>query len=104
VSRPGVVGIYIGSGVSAKTREGFCSVTVQLSDGKAYVGQLTPEEVRSMARDWFEAAEGAVHDAAVFASLTKDMDLAEETAAAFIRELREHRQDKDTMTPPPEPT
>jgi hypothetical protein len=102
VSKPGVTGIYIGSGVSARTEDGFCQVTVQLTDGRVFEGQLTPEEVRSMARDWFEAAEGAVHDAAVFKKLTRDLGLEAEGAAVFIGELREHRQDADSMVPPPE--
>ncbi len=99
--RPGLSGIYIGSGVSGKTHEPFCHVTCQATDGTFCEGQLDPDTVRRMAYDWLEAAEAAIHDAAVFDLLTKDMSLPEGKAALFINELREHRQDADKMTDAP---
>lgn len=100
--KPKLEGIYIGSGVSARTREPFCHVTVQLSDGSVHEGQLTPDEVRKMAGDWMVAAEASVHDAAVFQLLTKDMDLDEEVAAAFIAKLRDHRHEEWVDIPEPD--
>lgn len=99
----GVKGIYIGSGVTLEGKP-FCHVTVQMDDGTLSEGQLDPPTVRQMALDWLEAAEGSIHDAAVYKSLTEQMDLKPEVAAAFIGDLRNHRLDSHLMTEPPEPS
>jgi hypothetical protein len=97
----GVEGIYIGSGVTVEGKP-FCHVTVQMADGTLSEGQLDPDTVRKMALDWLMSAEAAVHDSAVYKALTESMEIAPETAAVFIADLRNHRTDADTMTEPPE--
>lgn len=99
--RPGLAGIYIGSGISQKTEEPFCHVTCQSTDGVFCEGQLTPQEVRQTALDWLEAAEAAIHDAAVY-KLLRSTGMEAKMAAHFISTLREHRQDVDKMVDIPE--
>lgn len=101
-NRPGIEGIYIGSGISARTEQPFCHVTVQSEDGQMWEGQIEPDVVRRMAFDWLEAAEAAIHDAAVFKMLTTKLSVPEEGAAAFIADLRDYRQDAHTMTDIPD--
>jgi hypothetical protein len=99
--RPGLTGIYIGSGISVKTREPFCHVTVQATDGTFCEGQLDPVTVRRMAFDWLEAAEAAIHDAAVFHMLlAKGAD--EGIASGMVAAIRDFRQDAGRMTDAPE--
>ena len=102
MSKNQLEGIYIGSGVSAKTKEPFCHVTCQTTDGTFIEAQLDPESVRRMALDWLEAAEGAIHDAAVYKMLCERMNVGDHEATMFIGELREFRQDKDRMIDVPE--
>lgn len=102
MARPGLTGIYIGSGISSKTEQPFCHVTVQSTEGTYCEGQLDPETVRRMALDWIESAEAAIHDAAVYQLLRQRGQMDERSAAAFINELREYRQDADRMTDAPE--
>ena len=78
--------INIESGVSMFTGEGFCTIAVN----HKRIGQLTPQEVRTMALHWLEAAEAACSDAAVYAQLRKT-GLDANTAGAFIQSLRDHR-------------
>jgi hypothetical protein len=99
--RPGLTGIYVGSGISQKTGEPFCHVTVQAEDGTFCEGQLDPETMRRMAFDWLEGAEAAIHDAAVYQMLRKLGGMDEGTAVRFIAELREYRADASRMTDPP---
>jgi len=99
--RPGLEGIFIGSGISAKTQRPFCHVTVQAENGRFCEGQLEPETVRRMAFDWLEAAEAAIHDAAVYKMLREKMDVPDGTAARFIAELRDYRADEDRMVDEP---
>jgi ribosomal protein S16 len=99
-------GIYVESGISGRSREPFCRVAVQYAErgsGKVLeaVGQLTPQEVRSMARQWMEAAEAAIHDASVFHLLIDEVGLPESGAASFVASLRAHRADADEMTEGP---
>lgn len=81
--------IEVLSGVSAFTREGFCTVVV---DGR-HAGQMDPNEVRTMALSWLEAAEAAESDAMVLAELTSEdgMGLDDQVALAFIGALRRRR-------------
>jgi hypothetical protein len=82
--------IEVGSGVSQSTRQGFCTIMI---DGRG-VGQMEPNEVRTMALHWLEAAEAAEMDAMVLAELTAadGLDLADETALGFIVALRARRE------------
>lgn len=79
--------IEIESGVSAFTGKGFCQVRI---DGKP-VGQLDPEQVRTMALHWLSAADAAESDAAVFAEL-KIIGIDEQHAGRFIAALRHRRE------------
>lgn len=78
--------IEIESGVSPFTGKGFCQIRV---DGKP-VGQLDPEQVRTMALHWLAAADAAESDAAVFAEM-KTLGLEDKTIGGFISALRERR-------------
>lgn len=82
--------IEVLTGVSAFTREGFCTIVV---DGRP-AGQMEPNEVRTMALQWLEAAEAAEMDAMVLAELTASdgMGLPDSTALAFIVALRRRRE------------
>jgi hypothetical protein len=102
---PGMPGrptnIEVASGVNSQGKP-FCHVMV---DGKPR-GQLTPNEVRSMAMQWLEAAEAAEHDSALLRWATtvgrdgtSPLDL--ESASALIAELRQFRGDDHTSTVPP---
>lgn len=78
--------IAIESGVSAFTGKGFCVVSV---DGKT-IGQLEPQEVRTMALHWLTAADAAESDAAVLAEL-RAIGIEDAQAAGFISALRKRR-------------
>ena len=54
------------------------------------LGQLTPDEARTMALHWLEVAEAADQDAAVV-RLIRKMELPDELAGAIVTELREGR-------------
>jgi hypothetical protein len=100
--RRGLSGIDVASGVNVKG-EPFCHVAATAEDGLELLGQLDPFEVRRMALGWLEAAEAAVHDAAVFRELVETLELAPSTAAVFLEGLRRHRGDSTTSTRrPPE--
>lgn len=55
---------------------------------------IEPAAVRIMALGWLEAAEAAIHDAALFRILTTKVDVDPGVAAGLIRDLREHRADR----------
>lgn len=83
--------ISVESGV---TKEGkpFCVVAV---NGEV-LGHISPDEVRMMALGWLTAAEAAEGDAAVFVGLQKiGLDLM--TTGAFIKDLREWREETKTL-------
>lgn len=79
--------IEIESGVSLFTGQGFCQISL---DGKP-IGQLDPEQVRTMALHWLSAADAAESDAAVFAEL-KIIGIEPEQAGRFIQSLRHRRE------------
>ena len=81
--------IYITGGVNPKGKP-FCQI--EWGTKKA---QLDPDDVRTMALHWLEAAESAEHDAAVFNELHEGMGLDIEPAAAFIYILRGRRLRRD---------
>lgn len=99
--RKGLSGIDVASGVNQQG-EPFCHVMASAVDGTQLLGQLDPFEVRRMALGWLEAAEAAVHDAAVFRALRDDMELESEMCARFIGELRRHRGDSTASTLKPD--
>jgi hypothetical protein len=107
-----LAGIYVESGVSHRTREPFCRVSVQGATRPPpgvtavtleLVGQLTPLEVRTMALQWLAAAEAAIHDAAVFALATTKLGMDERMAGQLISQVREHRADAYLMGEPDGP-
>lgn len=62
--------IDVEDGVSATDGLPFCLVRAEALDGSVVmVGQLRPDEVRTMALDWLGAAEAAESDAGVAALL-----------------------------------
>jgi hypothetical protein len=97
----GLTGIDVASGVNIEG-EPFCHVTATSEDGLELLGQLDPFEVRRMALGWLEAAEAAVHDAAVFRELVSALGVAPSTAAGFVEALRKHRGDSTTSKRRPE--
>lgn len=78
--------IHISSGVNHKL-EPFCTVSINNGD---LLGQLPPAEVRSLALQWLEAAEGAETDSIVW-KLLAEMDLPAETIGQFIAAMRDKR-------------
>lgn len=81
--------IEVISGVSLFTRKPFCTIVI---DGKPS-GQMDPNEVRTMALGWLEAAEAAEMDAMVMAEMTDEngLGLPIEVAGEFIKSLRNRR-------------
>ena len=55
--------------------------------------QLTPEEARQHALHTLEAAEAAIHDAAVYRFLIERLNTGLENAANILHEIRGLRQD-----------
>lgn len=89
----GTIGLV--SGVSVFTGKGFVRVAVLDQDNKQVaVGQMSPEEVRTMALGWLGAAEAAESDAAVFAEL-KGIGLDDTACAGFLAALRERRDEEE---------
>lgn len=86
--------IEIESGVNA-AGEGFCHVSIYTGlDGEMIgQGQLAPDEVREMARQWLEGAEAAEHDAAVYSFLVNECGSETGKAGQFLAALRHHRGD-----------
>ena len=78
--------IHITSGVNEKM-EGFCTISVNNGD---LLGQLDPAEVRKMALQWLEAAEGAETDSIVFKMLS-EMELEPHVIGGFIARMRDLR-------------
>jgi hypothetical protein len=70
---------------------GFVTIRATAENGDVMVGQLDPGEVRAMALRFLEVAEAADQDRIVFTMLTRDMDVPRDTAAVFIRAMREER-------------
>jgi hypothetical protein len=84
------------SGVSAFTGEPFIAMEATFGDGsRRRAGQLTPIEARQHALAVLEAAEAAVHDAAVVRWLQVRMELEPQAAVTVLCELRGFRQDQD---------
>ena len=79
--------IHISSGVNDKF-EGFCTISINHGD---LLGQLTPAEVRAMALQWLEVAEGAETDSILFRLLRGNLDLDLNTIGAFVAEVRKMR-------------
>lgn len=81
--------IDLGNGVNAEGR-GFITVTARTSSGRLIVGQLDPDEARTMALHWLEVAEAAEQDAATLRCVRK-LELPDQLAGAIIAELRDGR-------------
>lgn len=84
--------ISIESGVN-DAGEPFCHVFAHGADHSILAGQMTPDEVRGLARDWFATAEAAEQDAAVLRTLRK-LELPDGLAHHIIVELRNSRKDE----------
>lgn len=59
-----------------------------------YAFQLSPDDARSMARQFYEIAGGAENDAFLLQKLTGDMKLPPEVVYSLINELREWRESR----------
>ena len=81
--------IYITSGVNLEGKP-FCQV-----EWGAKKAQIDPDDVRTMAMHWLQAAEAAEHDAAVYNELVEGMQLDRKLAAAFIYSLRGRKLKRD---------
>lgn len=93
--RPALSEIYFESGVSAFTGDPFLSVEVAFTDGTRRRGaQMTPQQAREHALHVLEAAEAAVHDAAMHKWLKEKVGMDPEQAAAGVHELRDYRTDQ----------
>jgi hypothetical protein len=82
-------GIDVRSGVNHQGK-GFCTIVATAQGGRMLLGQLPPEEVRTMALAWLEAAEAAEQDAAVVRCIRK-LNLPDDLAGAIVAELRDDR-------------
>lgn len=86
--------IFITSGVNEKG-EGFLTINAHgkgLGQDIMMLGQIPPNEVRTMAMNWLEAAEAADQDAAVLRIIRK-LELPDQMAGMIITELRNSRED-----------
>jgi hypothetical protein len=79
--------IHLESGVSAFNGKPF----LRVSWGKE-VGQVSPQEARTMASDWFDAAAAAEHDALLMAELQETVGLDFQTAGQVLLSLRARRE------------
>lgn len=70
-------GIAVEDGVSLFDGLPFVVVRATALTGEVLVGQLRPDELRSMALDWLETAEAAESDAALAQMLTAGRPEAE---------------------------
>lgn len=103
-ARPGPIGdlagIYVIAGTArdedpatgAVSYRGFVTVRAEAEGGGVLVGQLDPEEVRAMALRFLEVAEAAEQDRIVFAMLTRDLGVSDDTAAGFVLAMRKERE------------
>lgn len=74
--------------------EGFVTVAASSPSGTILIGQLPPDEVRTMALHWLEVAEAADQDAAVLRTIRKlELPEPEKLASMIITELRKSRKD-----------
>lgn len=71
--------------------DGEPKVTMAWGDQR---GQLSPDETRQHAMLMLEAAENAVHDAAIFQFFTKECGQDDSTAAHALTAVRLFRRDK----------
>lgn len=91
--------IYMTSGLATDedgNYEGFVTISCQDQAGNIFTGQADPDEVRTMALRWLEAAEAADQDCIVMTMLTRDLDIPPEHAAGFIRAMRSEREPDET--------
>jgi len=91
--------IYMTSGLTTNEDgmySGFVTISCQDSKGNVFTGQADPDEVRTMALRWLEAAEAADQDRIVMTMLTRDLDIPPQHAAGFIRAMREEREPNET--------
>jgi hypothetical protein len=84
-----LAGIDVRSGVNEHGK-GFCTIVATAQGGHMLLGQLEPEEVRTMALAWLGAAEAAEQDAAVLRCIRR-LGLPEDLAGAIVAELRDER-------------
>lgn len=96
---PELTGVYVSSGVSLFTGQGYCLIAAELGDGTRITGQLEPARVRELALGWLGAAEAAEHDAAVYGELVQGAGMTQKMAAAFLQMLRERRALPEGQTP-----
>lgn len=82
--------IDLTSGVN-EAGEGFITIAASADTGTILLGQLSPNEVRTMALHWLEVAEAADQDAAVLRCI-RTLELPVELAAAIVTHLRASRE------------
>lgn len=95
-----LAGVSIEAGVSAFTGEPFMIVRATRPDGAELYGQLSPDEVRAMAAQWFAEAATAELDASLFGMLVEVRsdagdDDAKATAAGIVNAARDYRHRAD---------
>jgi hypothetical protein len=91
--------IYMTSGLATDEDgryAGFVTISCQDQAGNIFTGQADPDEVRTMALRWLEAAEAADQDCIVMTMLTRDLNIPPEHAAGFIRAMRAEREPDET--------
>lgn len=92
---PDVTRIGMETLVSAFTGEPFVKITLDFGDRSSKaVAQMTADEARQHGLHMIEAAEAAVHDAAMAQWLQKRLDADPEHAAAMVADIREYRADQ----------
>ncbi len=90
---PALGGVEVTSGVN-EHGAGFCTVHALGPDGQPLaMGQLTPDEVRTLALAWLSAAEAADQDAALLRTCRR-LELPDRLAAMVVGELRDTRADQ----------
>jgi hypothetical protein len=86
---PGDNTLWHQSGVNAKG-EPF----VQLIQGTAVIGQMTPEQARDHGRAMIEAAEAAEQDAFIYDWVINKVGLGPTQAAGLIDDFRKYRLER----------
>ncbi|WP_258904842.1 CREG family protein [Actinokineospora sp. UTMC 2448] len=97
---PDIVSLSMASGVSAFTGEPFVNLMVNFADGsRKTAGQLTPQQTREHALALLEAAEAAVHDAAM-ARWMRSQGATQEVAGSAVAAIRAYREDQESEGDP----
>ena len=92
MNKDDLVSIDVHSGVNEKG-EGFCMIVAIGGDKQILIGQMSPEEVRKIARDYLEVAEAAETDGIMFKLLQKHFNMNFEEIVMFIALMRSAREE-----------